>query len=173
MQIEMQKIASLIPYDNNPRINDGAVDAVANSIREFGFKNPIIVDKNNVIVAGHTRLKAARKLGLSEVPTIRADDLTPDQINAFRLADNRTSEFSLWDFPALQRELDRINTDMAQFGFETVEEEETPKIEKRPIRPFVKVHYLITADLDLNPEILERLESLKNLEGVEIESSLN
>lgn len=79
-------INQLKPYENNPRINDKAVDAVAASIKEFGFKVPIIIDKNNVIVAGHTRLKAAQKLGLEEVPVIVADDLTEEQIKAFRLA---------------------------------------------------------------------------------------
>lgn len=98
-------INDLIPYENNPRINDNAVDAVANSIKEFGFKVPIVVDKNNVIVAGHTRLKAAQKLGLEEVPVIVADDLTEEQIKAFRLADNKVSELADWDFSKLEEEL--------------------------------------------------------------------
>jgi len=97
MKIEMRKVSDLIPYHNNPRINDGAVNHVASSIKEFGFKVPIVVDAFNVIVTGHTRLKAAQKLGLEEVPCIEADDLTPAQIKAFRLADNKTSEFSTWD----------------------------------------------------------------------------
>lgn len=112
-------INDLIPYENNPRINDNAVDAVANSIKEFGFKVPIVVDKNNVIVAGHTRLKAAQKLGLEEVPVIVADDLTPEQIKAFRLADNKVSELADWDFNALNAELANLsNIDMSQFNFD-------------------------------------------------------
>jgi len=89
-----KKIDELIVYENNPRNNDEAVEAVANSIKEFGFKVPIIIDKDNIIVAGHTRLKASLKLGLKEVPCIIADDLSDDQIKAFRLADNKTSELA-------------------------------------------------------------------------------
>lgn len=112
------KIDDLIPYENNPRINDQAVDAVANSIKEFGFKVPIIIDKNNVIVAGHTRLKAAQKLGLEEVPVIVADDLTEDQIKAFRLVDNKVGELASWDFEKLEIELAGIEIDMLQFDFD-------------------------------------------------------
>ena len=110
---------SLIPYANNPRSNDNAVDAVAASIKEFGFKAPIVVDGENVIINGHTRLKAARKLGLRQVPVIVADDLTPEQVKAFRLADNRTSELAEWDAGKLQIELDGIaDIDMGDFGFD-------------------------------------------------------
>ena len=118
MKIIMMKTDDLIEYDNNPRHNDEAVDAVANSISEFGFKVPIIITSDNIIVAGHTRLKASKKLGLSEVPCIIANDLTEEQIKAFRLADNKTSELATWDFDALMEELDNIDMDMLQFGFE-------------------------------------------------------
>lgn len=121
MTIQNMKIEDLKPYENNPRINDEAVDAVAASIKEFGFKVPIVADKNNVIVAGHTRLKAAQKLGLTEVPVIIADDLTEEQVNAFRLADNKVGELATWDFKKLEEELGHINTDMAQFGFDMKE----------------------------------------------------
>ena len=118
MQVVNKKVSELIPYENNPRINEEAVTYVANSIKEFGFKVPIIVDKNNVIVAGHTRLKAAEKLGLEEVPTIVADDLNEEQIKAFRLADNKVSEFSQWDLGKLEEELNNITgVDMEDFGF--------------------------------------------------------
>lgn len=108
----------LIPYENNPRNNDKAVDIVAKSINEFGFKVPIIVDRNNVIVAGHTRYKAAKKLGLTEVPVIVADDLTDDQIKAFRLVDNKTSEIATWNDELLIQELMNIKLDMTEFNFE-------------------------------------------------------
>ena len=98
MEIKIVKVSELIPYEKNPRKNDKAVESVANSIKEFGFKIPIIVDKNNIIVAGHTRLKAAKKLGLKEVPIIIADDLTDEQIKAFRLADNKVSEIAEWGY---------------------------------------------------------------------------
>lgn len=105
--------SELIPYDNNPRFNEGAVDKVAESIKEFGFKVPIIIDNNNVIVTGHTRLMAAEKLGMEQVPVIIADDLTDSQIKAFRIADNKVAEFSEWDFDKLEIELEGLaNSDI-------------------------------------------------------------
>ena len=119
MQIHDISISLLREYDNNPRNNDGAVDAVAASIREFGFKVPVIVDGDNVIVAGHTRVKAARELGMETVPCIIADDLTPEQVRAFRLADNKTAELAGWDFAKLEEELAALAAefDMTAFGF--------------------------------------------------------
>lgn len=125
MNIIQKEIDDLIPYVNNPRKNDEAIDYVAASIKEFGFKNPIIIDKDGVIVAGHTRHAAAKRLGLKEVPCIMADDLTEQQIKAFRLADNKTAEFASWDFEKLEIELEGISEiDMADFGFEDIEEAE-------------------------------------------------
>lgn len=118
-KVTYMDVDSLIPYANNPRLNDNAVDAVAASIKEFGFKVPIVVDGENVIINGHTRLKAAHKLGLRQVPVIVADDLTPEQAKAFRLADNKTSEFAEWDLDKLDIELDSIaDIDMGDFGFD-------------------------------------------------------
>lgn len=125
MKIIEKKLSELTPYANNPRLNDGAVDAVMASIKEFKFRVPIIIDKNGVIVAGHTRLKAAQKLGLKTVPCIVADDLTPEQIKAFRLADNKVGELAGWDFEKLDLELEEIDLDMTQFGFDDLPEEET------------------------------------------------
>lgn len=125
MKIEMMKIADLIPYENNPRDNDSAVDAVANSIKEFGFLVPIVVDKDNVIAAGHTRLKAANSLGMETVPVIKAKDLTEEQIKAFRLADNKTGELAGWDFDLLPEEIKGIaGIDMTAFGFDQTEIED-------------------------------------------------
>lgn len=118
MEIIEKSIESLVPYANNPRINDNAVEAVANSIKEFGFKVPIVVDSNNIIVAGHTRYKAAKYLGMRAVPCIVADDLTEEQIKAFRLADNKTSELAIWDESKLADELAEIvDIKMEDFGF--------------------------------------------------------
>lgn len=119
-KIVMMFTDELIPYNNNPRVNDGAVDAVAKSIEEFGFRNPIIVDKNNVIIAGHTRLKASQKLGLKKVPVIVADDLTDEQANALRLVDNKTNELAEWDFARLKDELEKLplTIDMSAFDFD-------------------------------------------------------
>ena len=113
------KLTDLKPYEKNPRHNDEAVKGVANSIKQFGFKVPIIIDKNNVIVAGHTRYKAGLELGLETVPCIIADDLTPKQIKAFRLADNKVAEKSYWDFDLLNEELAdlKIDFNMSDFDF--------------------------------------------------------
>ncbi len=118
MEILMKSVDALKEYENNPRRNDDAVDAVAASIDNFGFKVPILIDENNVIIAGHTRLKAAKKLGLKAVPCIECSDLTPEQIRAFRLADNKVSELAEWDLEKLNFELGEIEFDMEQFGFD-------------------------------------------------------
>lgn len=121
LNIVMMKTSDLIDYENNPRKNDKAVEAVANSINSFGFKVPVIIDKNNVLVCGHTRVKAAKKLGIEEIPVIIADDLNDDQIKAFRIADNKTAELADWDMDKLAEELKLIEMDMEQFGFDDLE----------------------------------------------------
>lgn len=118
LEIEYVDINSIKPYEKNPRKNDKAVEYVANSIKEFGFKNPIIIDKNNVIIAGHTRLESAKRLGMNEVPIIHADDLTDEQIKAFRLADNKVSEYATWNDDLLNIELQDLDIDMSDFGFD-------------------------------------------------------
>jgi len=119
MHIIEKPTGELIPYANNPRQNEDAVRYVAASIKEFGFKVPIVIDSGGVIVAGHTRLLAAKSLGLATVPCIVADDLSPEQIKAFRLADNKVSEAATWDIEKLNIELDelKIDFDMSDFGF--------------------------------------------------------
>jgi site-specific DNA-methyltransferase (adenine-specific) len=127
MDIVLKKLTDIRPYEKNPRKNDEAVKYVAESIKEFGFKVPIVIDKDGVIVAGHTRYKAAKKLNLKEVPCIVADDLTDEQIKAFRLADNKVAEKAEWDFELLGDELDDLFTfDMTLFGFDEFAEEEEP-----------------------------------------------
>lgn len=105
------------PYENNPRNNDGAVDAVAASIEKFGFQQPLVLDKDNVIIVGHTRYKAAIKLGLETVPCVIANNLTEEQCKAYRLADNKVGELAQWDHAALNIELEGIDMDMTEFGF--------------------------------------------------------
>lgn len=117
-QIVYKKLDEIIPYENNARINDKAIDIVTKSIKEFKFQNPIIIDKNNVIVCGHTRLEASKKLGLNEVPCIMADDLTDEQIKAFRIADNSTAQIADWDLEKLNAELAGIDFDMSNFGLD-------------------------------------------------------
>ena len=125
MQIVEKGIKDIKPYEKNPRKNDSAVDAVANSIKEFGFKVPVVIDKDNVIVCGHTRYKAAKKLGIDKVPCVVADDLTEEQIKAYRLADNKVSELAEWDIDLLGDELDGIfDIDMSDFGFDIDFEDE-------------------------------------------------
>ena len=125
MDVIEKKLKDIKPYEKNPRKNDSAVDAVASSISQFGFKNPIVVDGNNVIICGHTRYKAAKKLGLDSVPCVVASDLTEEQIKAYRLADNKVSELAEWDIDLLGEELDGIfDIDMSDFGFDLSEDEE-------------------------------------------------
>lgn len=169
MQIINLQISELNPYENNPRKNDGAVEAVANSIREFGFKVPIIIDKERTIVCGHTRYKAAKRLRMKEVPCIVADDLTEEQIRAFRLVDNKTSELADWDFSLLQMELEDITLDMEPFGFENNDEKagldsekytalvDTPHYEIRGEKPLVSQLY----DNEKYKTLLEKIESVE------------
>ena len=116
MKLIELSIDEIIPYENNPRKNDNAVDKVAESIKEFGFKVPIIIDKDNIIIAGHTRKKAAEQLNMNEVPCIYAEELTEEQVKAFRLADNKTAEFAQWNMKKLEKEL----SDIAAIDMETL-----------------------------------------------------
>lgn len=122
MNIIEKNLKDIKPYEKNPRKNDEAVKYVAESIKQFGFKVPIVIDKNNIIVAGHTRYKAARCLALASVPCIIADDLTDEQIKAYRLTDNKVAEKAEWDFGLLGEELDGIfDIDVGLFGFDPVD----------------------------------------------------
>lgn len=120
MQVKTVSIDKIKPYENNPRNNDDAVDAVANSIKEFGWQQPIVVDNGGVIIAGHTRYKAAKRLKLKEVPIVVADKLTKEQVNAYRLADNKVGELANWDTKKLDDELQALldQIDMTDFGFD-------------------------------------------------------
>lgn len=124
MQIIYKKLDDLIPYINNPRNNKNAIDKVASSIKNFGFKVPIVIDKNNEIITGHTRLEASKKLNLKEVPCIIAEDLTETQIKAYRIADNKVAEFSEWDDDMLNLELEELrelDIDLEILGFSEFE----------------------------------------------------
>lgn len=141
MNIVEKKLTEIKPYEKNPRRNDGAVDAVANSIKEFGFKVPVVIDNDGVIVCGHTRYKAAKRLKLKTVPCVIADDLTEEQIKAYRLADNKVGELAEWDDELLNFELgDIVDIDMSEFGFdidgmgedepEEIVEDDVPEIDE-------------------------------------------
>ena len=134
--IQMMPIQDVHPYPNNPRLNGDAVDKVAASLKAFGFRQPIVVDKDHVIIAGHTRLEAAKMLRLKEVPVLVADDLSEEQVRAYRLADNKTAEFSEWDFEKLGDELaDILDIDMEEFGFDLSEFEEEPEVVEDDFEP--------------------------------------
>lgn len=117
-KVVLLALADITPYENNPRNNEDAVKKVANSIKKFGFNQPIVVDKDNVIIVGHTRYLAAQELDLTEVPVIVAGNLSDEQARAYRLADNKTGELAGWDFEKLALELEQIeDIDMGDFGF--------------------------------------------------------
>lgn len=117
-KIEEINVDELIPYENNPRLNDGAVPALVESIKQLGFNVPLVIDKDNVVVCGHTRLKAAEKLGIKKVPCLRIDDLTEEQVKAFRLADNKTAELSTWNFEKLYGELEALKIAVPEFNYD-------------------------------------------------------
>ena len=136
MQIKQVKLSEIKPYENNPRFNDEAVDAVAESISQFGFKVPIVLDKNGVIVTGHTRYKAAKAMSMEEVPCIYADDLTEEQVKKFRILDNKVGEIAQWDFGKLEQELkeltfDGFDLDIANFKIGDEYEEKKKQFEER------------------------------------------
>ena len=127
MKIKLVSISEVKPYEKNPRKNDKAVEKVAASIKEFGWKQPLVLDAEGFIIVGHTRFKAAQKLGIEKVPVLYATDLTPEQVQAYRLADNKTGEFAEWDFDLLAGELEQLQEfkfDMQEFGFEKAQEQE-------------------------------------------------
>lgn len=171
MEIKIVSINKIKPYEKNPRKNDDAVDAVANSIKEFGWQQPIVVDSGGVIIAGHTRYKAAKKLKLEEVPIVVADKLTKEQVNAYRLADNKSGELACWDDNLLDQELNNIlDIDMSQFGFSLDDdlaeedvidddyEEDTPIVPNSKLGQIYQLgrHRLMCGD-STNPEDVEKL----------------
>ena len=183
MNIVYKKVDEIIPYEKNPRINDAAVEAVAKSIKEFGFRVPLVLDKNNVIITGHTRLRSAKMLGMTEVPCIIADNLTPEQVQAYRIADNKTGEIAEWDYALLPMELKDLQNadfDLSLLGFdpdeldkllnggteETITEGETepdavPEVPEEPISKRGEIyqlgkHRLMCGD-STNPDDVGRL----------------
>lgn len=171
MKVQNVSIDKIKPYENNPRNNDQGVDAVAKSIKEFNWQQPIVVDKDNVIIVGHTRYKAAKKLGMDKVPVVVADNLSPEQVKAYRLADNKTGELTNWDMGLLDDELaDIADIDMSDFGFDLdlgndeakVQEddfdEEVPEEPKSKLGQIYQLgrHRLMCGD-STNPEMVKKL----------------
>lgn len=134
MEIKYLPVTDLKPYENNPRINDDAVEIVASSIAEFGFKVPVVLDADNVVVCGHTRLKAAKLLGIDKIPCVIAKDLSEEQIKAFRLVDNKTQELAEWDWNIIFDELDLIQSiDMNKMGFEQFLDDDKGQLKERKL----------------------------------------
>ena len=168
MDILELQVSDLVPYENNPRKNDEAVDKVALSISAFGFKVPIVIDKDNVIVTGHTRLKAAKKLGLTTVPCIRADDLTEEQIKAFRLADNKVGEFSEWDEDKLMKELEALgDIDMSLYGFEFPSDDDLEEEDDTYSNATNIPQYEITGEVPSLDELVDIEKTNELLEEIE------
>lgn len=160
-KIVQKSVDDLIPYDKNPRKNENAVDKVANSIREFGFNSPIIIDEHNVILCGHTRLKAAKKLGLDKVPCIIREGLTDAEYRRYRIADNKVGELAEWDEDLLNSEMEDLG-DMTDFGFEDekildeekyVSKSQTPIYEPKGECPDINELYDKTKTTELKAEI--------------------
>ena len=134
MKIVEKRLDLIRPYENNPRRNEDAVQYVAESIKAFGWKQPIVIDKDGVIVAGDTRYKAAKLLGLKKVPCLVADDLTEEQVRAYRIADNKVSDFSVWDNKLLLEELESLSEDMfTGFDFSELFDDTIDETDNRPI----------------------------------------
>lgn len=177
LEIKYININDIKPYKKNPRINDNAIPFVMESIKQFGFKNPIIIDKNNVIVCGHTRLRSAEKLGIKEIPCIYADDLTEEQVKAFRLADNKVSEKAEWDFDLLNDELtDILDIDMDLLGFENLDlndeeqkeiiEDDVPELPKEATTKYGDIwqlgeHRLMCGDSTLKADVEKLMDGNK------------
>ena len=161
MTVVEKKISEIRPYENNPRINDGAVDKVAESLKAYGWKQPIVIDVDGVIIAGHTRYKAAQKLGMDKVPCLVADDLTEDQVRAYRLADNKVSDYAIWDNKLLLEELDAIPDDIFT-GFELggIFDDTLDENDNKPVEENEKG---VTYEIVVRSEDRKKIERLQEL----------
>lgn len=161
MTVVEKKISEIRPYEKNPRINDGAVEKVAASLEEFGWKQPIVIDSDGVIIAGHTRYKAAQKLGMDKVPCLVADDLTEDQVRAYRLADNKVSDYAIWDNKLLLEELDAIPDDIFT-GFELggIFDDTLDENDNKPVEENEKG---VTYEIVVRSEDRKKIERLQEL----------
>lgn len=173
MEVKEWPIDKVKPYDKNPRNNDDAVEATANSIREFGWQQPIVVDKDGVIIVGHTRFKAAKKLKLEQVPVTVAESLTDEQVKAYRLADNKTGELADWDVDMLDDELnDILNIDMEDFGFEPEETNWQDKLTQNPIDTNLAQSFLFAPFSILNTRTKEWQDRKNQWKDIGIASEL-
>lgn len=175
MKITEMSVKELKPYAKNTKKHDKTQIAnVAESIKQYGFVQPIVVDKDNSIVIGHCRYEAAKKLKLETVPCVCVDELTDEQVKALRIVDNKSNE-SPWDMEYLADELAEIDMNGFDFdfGINAVDENDIPNIEEKELKPYKKVHYLITLDINENDKVIDLIKRIENVEGVEVDSTLN
>ena len=175
MKITEMSVKELKPYAKNTKKHDKTQIAnVAESIKQYGFVQPIVVDKDNSIVIGHCRYEAAKKLKLETVPCVCVDELTDEQVKALRIVDNKSNE-SPWDMEVLADELAEIDlSDFdLDFGINAVDENDIPNVEEKELKPYKKVHYLITLDINENDEVIDLIKQIESVGGVEVDSTLN
>lgn len=176
MELVTLKIDDIIPYERNARKNDQAVAAVAESIRQCEYIAPIIVDENHVILAGHTRWKALKKLGQTEAESVVKSGLTDEQKRKYRLLDNKTAELAEWDFDLLADELDGLDFDGLSLDWGIDDEEEGkgdyPELEDKTLEQYKYIHYLVTIDVNQHDKIVDLIDDLKNA-GAEVSQTKN
>ena len=175
MKITEMSVKELKPYAKNTKKHDKTQIAnVAESIKQYGFVQPIVVDKDDNIVIGHCRYEAAKKLKLETVPCVCVDELTDEQVKALRIVDNKSNE-SPWDMDFLADELAEIDMNGFDFdfGINAVDENDIPDVEEKELKPYKKVHYLITLDINENDKVIDLIKRIENVEGVEVDSTLN
>lgn len=177
-ELSTMRMEDIRPYPNNPRKNDGAVDAVAESIRQCGYVAPIIVDEDGVILAGHTRYKALQKLGYETADVLIKSGMTEEQKKKYRLLDNKTGELAEWDIDLLEMELDGLDFGSLDLDWEIsgecdIEiEEEIPQLEPKKLEEYKYIHYLVTVDVNEHDKIVDLIEELRNA-GAEVSQTKN
>ena len=171
LKIEYIDIDKIKPYENNPRHNEEAIPYVMNSIKEFGFKVPIILDKNNVIICGHTRVESAKRLGYDKVPCLYANDLTDEQVKAFRLADNKVSEKAEWNFELLEEELENLGLNMNKFGFDDLKDA-SQEIERKDLSDDLMEKYEVIIIKCINEMTMKETYEKLTKEGYECQLSI-
>ena len=175
MKVTEISVSELKPYAKNTKKHDKTQIAnVAESIKQYGFVQPIVVDKDNNIVIGHCRYEAAKKLKLETAPCVCVDELTDEQVKALRIVDNKSNE-SPWDIDFLADELAEIDMNGFDFdfGINAVDENDIPNVEEKELKPYKKVYYLITLDINENDKVIDLIKRIENVEGVEVDSTLN
>ena len=148
MELKKLKLTEIKPYEKNPRKNDGAVDAVAESIKQCGYCSPIVVDENNVVLAGHTRLKALKKLGRKECEVVVKEGLTEEQKQKYRILDNKTGEFAEWDLDVLQEQLKDLDFEGFDFGFAQYNDSDINIVERKDLSDTLENEYKCIIDCE-------------------------